>query len=208
MVLGSYNDFRKKYERPILLSRELNALEKDILYAKNLQKQLSTIVNEFILKRGNILNAKHLPPKLVQYVCCRLTPIQEQMTNILLNSKEIRAIRDGKQSNTLNVIRQLINICSHPKLIVDLYQSKIYNKEVIDEDLQQLITCYEQENHTSLSRGMNMKTKESYIQPDLSGKLNVLYKMMQMMRLQKKDERIVIVSNYTQTLDLIEQMCK
>jgi DNA repair and recombination RAD54-like protein len=29
------------------------------------------VVNEFILKRGNILNAQHLPPKLVQFVCCR-----------------------------------------------------------------------------------------------------------------------------------------
>ena len=41
--------------------------------AKRLQNELSTIVNEFILKRGNILNAEHLPPKLVQvselYVC-------------------------------------------------------------------------------------------------------------------------------------------
>ncbi len=36
-----------------------------------LQKELSTVVNEFILKRGNILNAQHLPPKLVQFVCCR-----------------------------------------------------------------------------------------------------------------------------------------
>jgi hypothetical protein len=60
-----------RYERPILASREPDASEKVVLEAGRLQKELSTIVNEFILKRGNILNAKHLPPKLVQFVCCR-----------------------------------------------------------------------------------------------------------------------------------------
>ena len=48
------------------------------------------IVNEFILKRGNILNAQHLPPKLVQFVCCRLSPVQLQVYDAILNSKEVR----------------------------------------------------------------------------------------------------------------------
>ena len=72
---------------------------------RHLQKELSTIVNEFILKRGNILNARHLPPKLVQFVCCRLTPLQTELYDMILGSKEIRHIRDGKQTNTLNSIR-------------------------------------------------------------------------------------------------------
>ena len=111
MVLGSLSEFRRKYERPILLAREPYASDKEVKDANVLQKELSLIVNEFILKRGNILNAKHLPPKLVQFVCCRLTPLQEAMYERLLNSKMLRQIRDGKQSNTLNCIRQLINIC-------------------------------------------------------------------------------------------------
>jgi DNA repair and recombination RAD54-like protein len=60
-----------RYERPILAAREPDASEKQAVEAARLQKELSTIVNEFILKRGNILNAQHLPPKLVQFVCCR-----------------------------------------------------------------------------------------------------------------------------------------
>jgi DNA repair and recombination RAD54-like protein len=110
-VLGSLVEFRKKYERPILISREPGASQNAIERAAKLQKELSTIVNEFILKRGNILNAQHLPPKLVQFVCCKLSPIQETLYNALLSSKEVRHIREGKQTNTLNCIRQLINIC-------------------------------------------------------------------------------------------------
>lgn len=48
----------------------------------------------------------------------------------------------------------------------------------------------------------------SYIDPELSGKMLVLYRMMQTMRLSKQGERIVVVSNYTQTLDMIESMCE
>ena len=110
-ILGTLAEFRRKYERPILMSREPDANNEEKKKAKELQSELSTIVNEFILKRGNILNAKHLPPKLVQFVCCRLTDLQEKMTEMLLNSKEFRNIREGKQLNTLNSIRQLINIC-------------------------------------------------------------------------------------------------
>lgn len=110
-ILGSLSEFRRKYERPILAAREPDAIESEISEAAKLQKELSVIVNEFILKRGNILNAQHLPPKLVQFVCCRLTPLQEQMYERLLSSKEIRHIKEGKQTNTLNSIRQLINIC-------------------------------------------------------------------------------------------------
>jgi DNA repair and recombination RAD54-like protein len=128
-----------RYERPILASREPDALDSEIAEAGKLQKELSVIVNEFILKRGNILNAQHLPPKLVQFVCCRLTPLQEALYERLLSSKEIRHIREGKQTNTLGSIRQLINICSHPKLIQQSYQNKLAHKEPIDDDLQAMV---------------------------------------------------------------------
>ena len=94
-----------------MAAREPDASDAEVKAAGVLQKELSTIVNEFILKRGNILNAKHLPPKLVQFVCCRPTPLQLRMYERLLASKETRHIREGKQLNTLNSIRQLINLC-------------------------------------------------------------------------------------------------
>jgi DNA repair and recombination RAD54-like protein len=53
-VLGSLGEFRKKYERPILRAKEMDASESDKSKAEKLQKELSTIVNEFILKRGEL----------------------------------------------------------------------------------------------------------------------------------------------------------
>ena len=66
-----------RYERPILLSREPHATKGEISEATRLQKDLSTIVNEFILKRGNTLNAQHLPPKLVRLTSMRLQDLHE-----------------------------------------------------------------------------------------------------------------------------------
>ena len=75
-----------------------------------------------------------MPPKLVQFVCCRLSSVQTEIYDAILNTKEVRHIREGKQTNTLETLRHLINVCSHPKLILDIYeQKKLQSKEGLDE---------------------------------------------------------------------------
>jgi DNA repair and recombination protein RAD54 and RAD54-like protein len=239
--LGSATTFRKKYERPILASREIDADETEVREAGRLQKELSTIVNEFILKRGNILNARHLPPKLTQIVCCRLTPLQDRLYDFLLQQKEIRHARDGLNENTLNSIRHMLNICSHPKQILDAYKLKSA-KGAADEELKQLSElilqdeefCQGSANIAALkmkpstnsgggggssssslnslanrrSRGGESASSVSSVDPEQSGKMLVLFRLMQSLRAMNEGDRIVVVSNYTQTLDVIGTMCK
>lgn len=230
-VIGTTADFRRQYERPILAARELGASDTEIAKAGILQKQLSTIVNEFILKRGNILNARHLPPKLVQFVCCRLSSVQTQIYEAVLNSKEARHIRDGKQLDTLATLRQLINVCSHPKLVLEGLKSGVDEATgVMKEDSKALFDLLNRlgvaksrppqqqrpgggpsritssSSGTATSLGLH-NSGSDWVDAELSGKLFVLCRMMQVMRAQKRGERIVIVSNYTQTLDLIESLC-
>jgi hypothetical protein len=50
-------------------------------------------------------------------------------------------------------------------------------------------------------------THTFHVDPEQSGKLLVLYRMMLTLKALKTGERIVVVSNYTQTLDLVETMC-
>ena len=78
---------------------------------------MSNLVNEFILRRTNTLNAQHLPPKLVQVVCCKLTEVQQRIYKHLLSSKEIRHICEGKQTNILSSIGALQKLCNHPNLL-------------------------------------------------------------------------------------------
>lgn len=53
----------------------------------------------------------------------------------------------------------------------------------------------------------NVKIRNVEVMPELSGKLHVLAKLLHKLRTETKD-RIVLVSNYTQTLDLFAQLCR
>ena len=81
-VLGTQEEFRKTTLFPILKGREPDATEAQKRKMKEIQNDMSTTVNEFILRRINTLNAEHLPPKLVQVVCCNLTEIQQTMYKV------------------------------------------------------------------------------------------------------------------------------
>jgi DNA repair and recombination protein RAD54 and RAD54-like protein len=239
-VLGSSSHFRRTYERPILLSREPDASDSQKVAAARLQKELSTIVNEFILKRGNILNARHLPPKLVQYVCCRNTALQSELYDLVIKSKNMRHLRDGKQMNTLNSLRHLLQITSHPDLILSAHKQKGgQHDEELDELANHIVKYYASmernpkkgsaggvESGGGVSRGgvlsgsLNRSDRslvrasnkaasggagmKSGFDPEMSGKFLVLFRLMHVLRQLPSKDRIVIVSNSTQTLDLVE----
>ncbi|KAI9989272.1 hypothetical protein PInf_019433 [Phytophthora infestans] len=65
-ILGTPSEFRKNYLGPILIGREPDSTDRERQVAQSCSAMLCEIVNQFILRRGNILNAKHLPPKLMQ----------------------------------------------------------------------------------------------------------------------------------------------
>ena len=112
-VLGTQEDFRRKTLFPILRGREPDATEKQKQRMLDIQQEMSATVNNFILRRVNTLNAEHLPPKLVQVVCCNLTEIQENMYSHLCNSKDMQHVLDGKQVNCLGSIQMLMKVNSH-----------------------------------------------------------------------------------------------
>lgn len=64
-----------------------------------------TLVNHFILRRTNELLQKHLPPKTVQVVCCKLTPLQQKLYQTICQSKDIvRIYKTGKGTKMVNRI--------------------------------------------------------------------------------------------------------
>jgi DNA repair and recombination RAD54-like protein len=109
-TLGTQEEFRRKMLNPILRGREPDATEKQKERMLEIQQNMSSIVNEFILRRVNTLNAQHLPPKLVQVVCCNLTEIQKNMYEHLCNSKDMQHVLNGKQVNCLGSIQMLMKV--------------------------------------------------------------------------------------------------
>lgn len=109
-ILGTQEDFRRSTLYPILRGREPDATEKQKQIMMEIQQDMSATVNEFILRRVNTLNAQHLPPKLVQVVCCNLTEIQQNMYLHLCNSKAMQHVLEGKQVNCLGSIQLLMKV--------------------------------------------------------------------------------------------------
>jgi DNA repair and recombination RAD54-like protein len=60
-------------------------------------------VNQFILRRTNTLLSKHLPPKLVQIVCVKLSPLQEQLYHHYMDSKAMRQLMSGGKQSVCRV---------------------------------------------------------------------------------------------------------
>ena len=59
---------------------------------------LYNLVNKFILRRTNAILSKHLPPKVVEVVCCKMGPLQSQLYTHFLESKTAKAALTGKHT--------------------------------------------------------------------------------------------------------------
>ena len=118
-VLGTQEEFRRNILFPILRGKEPDATTRQRERMMGVQNDMSLLVNNFILRRVNTLNAQHLPPKLVQVVCCNLTGIQQNMYQQLVSSKDMQHVLDGKQVNCLSSIQMLMKLVNHHRLVAN-----------------------------------------------------------------------------------------
>lgn len=79
---------------------------------------------QFILRRTNSLLSKHLPPKLVQVVCVKMTDLQRGLYEHFLSSKVLSLLMSGKNSGVLSSITALRKLVNHPKLIYDAVKAQ------------------------------------------------------------------------------------
>ncbi|KAM7482511.1 hypothetical protein LguiB_007094 [Lonicera macranthoides] len=201
-ILGDAAYFRRYFETPIICGREPSAAEEEKKLGIERSAELSAKVNQFILRRTNALLSNHLPPKIVEVVCCKLTPLQSELYNHFIHSKNVkRAISEQmKQSKILAYITALKKLCNHPKLIYDTIKSGSPGTSGFEDCMQ----FFPPEMFSGRS-GSWTGGDGGWV--NLSGKMLVLARLLAQLR-QRTDDRIVLVSNYTQTLDLIAQLCR
>ncbi|GFY90011.1 DNA repair/recombination protein [Actinidia rufa] len=105
-----------------------------------------------------------------------------------------------KQSKILAYITVLKKLCNHPKLIYDT----IKNGSPGTSGFEECLRFFPPEMFSGRS-GAWTGGDGSWV--ELSGKMHVLARLLAQLR-QRTDDRIVLVSNYTQTLDLFAQLCR
>ncbi|EAN34043.2 SNF2 family protein [Theileria parva strain Muguga] len=192
-VLGDVNSFRRNFANPILIGREPYATPAEQQKASERLAELSNITNQFVLRRTNALLAKVLPPKIILNVFCNLTDVQKDIYKSFVTSRRWKNImnQDTVVSRALSAIQSLMKLCNHPFL---LKRGGVMSSPDVDSLLLDI------ENATKSS-------KYKCCRCDLSGKFLVLYRLLYQIRRHGND-RVVIISNYTQTLDLFERLCK
>jgi DNA repair and recombination RAD54-like protein len=188
--LGTRNDFRKQFENPILRGRDADATDQDRKKGDERLAELLKLVTKFIIRRTNDILSKYLPVKYEHVVFCNLAPFQKDLYNHFIASPEIRSLLRGKGSQPLKAIGMLKKLCNHPDLL-DLPSDLPGCEDFLPADFV-----------PKDARGRDREVKVWY-----SGKMLVLDRMLASIRANTND-KIVLISNYTQTLDVFAALCR
>ena len=189
-ILGEAAAFRRRFSGPILAGREPSATEKQRKAGEEASGELSRIVNQFILRRTNTLLSKHLPAKLLQVVCVRMTELQRNLYAAFLGSVAVASAVTGKSTGVLTHITALRKLINHPRLAHDVVRAK----QASGGRGQQLTgeaAGYEACLHLFPS---HWDKDRAGCDPETSGKFFLAAKMLHQMRAAPARERIVIVS--------------
>ena len=195
-LLGTAQEFRRKFENPILKGRDADALADDVKKGQEKLKEMDEIVSRSIIRRTQALLSKYLPVKYEQVLCCKLTPLQQNIYESFCSSDSVRrALKadDGKgkmASSSLAAITSLKKLVNPPDLVFPACQE---GKEGFEAAAELFPAGYDP------SRGR--------LKPELSGKLTVLDCLLAVVKSSSSD-KVVLVSNYTQTLDMFEKLCQ
>ncbi|KPP60515.1 DNA repair and recombination protein RAD54B-like [Scleropages formosus] len=199
-VLGSPSAYRKVYEEPIVRSRQPSATEEEKRLGEERAAELNCLTGLFILRRTQEIINRYLPPKLEWIVFCRPSQLQLEVYRKLLTHRVVRACLQGALENSphLVCIGALKKLCNHPSLLYATVQEK---GDSIAQD----------PSESTLYQGLEELFPEGYSAGGFhtahSGKLLVLCDLLAAVKEFSPSDRVVLVSNYTQTLDLLQDLC-
>lgn len=185
--LGTRNQFRKDFENIILRGRDADATEDEVKKGEEKLSDLSQLVSKFIIRRTNDILSKYLPVKYEYVVYVGLSPFQRRLYEHFITSEANSKLISSQPLKAIDMLKKL---CTHPDLL-ELPGDISGSRGLIPEDYE------------SLESGKRSKE----IQTWFSAKFSVLERFVHKIRTETND-KIVVISNYTRTLDLIERMCR
>ncbi|KEF57020.1 uncharacterized protein A1O9_07210 [Exophiala aquamarina CBS 119918] len=186
--LGSQKGFSKDFENPIMKSRQPNASDEDIERGQDASNELANATAQFILRRTADILADFLPPKTEFVLFCKPTPAQAKIYKSVLHSSMFdTALRSNETAFQLITI--LKKLCNSPALMDPKYGNDDATPSASLTTLNEMLPA-----------GLSKLYHNS-----VSSKIRLLDCLLQEIH-SATDEKVVIVSNYTSTLNLIEQL--
>ncbi|EGW06616.1 DNA repair and recombination protein RAD54B [Cricetulus griseus] len=200
-ILGSLPSYRKIYEEPIIMSREPSSSKEEKELGERRAVELSCLTGRFILRRTQEVINKYLPPKIENVVFCQPVALQTELYRKLLSSQSVRFCLQGLLENSTHLIciGALKKLCNHPCLLFSSVKSKEFSSSDENEEM-------------NLCKGLLTLYPTGYdplqFSENESGKLQVLVKLLAAIHELRPTEKVVLVSNYRQTLNILEGICK
>ncbi|KAF9154732.1 helicase [Linnemannia schmuckeri] len=191
-LFDNYGLFKKVFEDPIVRSRQPDCSKAEAALGLERSRELTRLTGLFILRRTAKVNDEFLPPKSEAVVFCRPSMLQRAIYRHMLDSPFLKSCLSMDGTRHLGCIIALRKLCNSPRLVLDS------SEQEDDADA------------TGLYSGTKLMIQQNYADyPDSSwigGKLNFVDSLLQSLR-ENTAERVVLVSNFTQTLDILQDMC-
>jgi len=184
-ALGNLKSFTKNFDNPIGKSRQPGATEKELEKGEARSEELKEITASFILRRTADVLSKYLPMKTELVLMCKPTPAQAAVYKHVLASPVFQSAL-GSAENALQLITILKKVCNSPKLLT------------VDSSLDPEKVSLAADVASTLPPGLLRNGSHA------STKLRVLDQLLHTIR-SNTSEKVVLVSNFTSTLDLISQ---
>ncbi|KKZ67693.1 DNA repair and recombination protein RAD54B [[Emmonsia] crescens] len=182
-LLGTFKMFMKEFDGPIVKSRQPGALKKDIEKGEARSEELANLTSLFILRRTAEILSKYLPPKTEYVLFCNPTSSQKNIYRHVLTSPVFqRAL--GNSESALQLITILKKLCNSPSLL---------NPRNSDEASNSTLSALVSSLPSNILR---------HLSPASSGKIRVLDQLLHNIS-HTTSEKVVLISNYTSTLDLL-----
>jgi len=185
-LLGTYNAFKKEFEMPIMKSRQPGASGKDVEKGTARGEELSSLTKECILRRPATILNDFLPPKTEYVLFCKPTQAQAEVYQHVLESPVFGKLL-GSSEASLQLITMLKKVCNSPTLLAMTDKSTEPTNNNVATLLESVPSSLLHMNHLISS-----------------SKMRVLDRMVRHLS-ETTREKIVLVSNYTSTLDLLGQ---
>ncbi|KAF2143506.1 uncharacterized protein K452DRAFT_269082 [Aplosporella prunicola CBS 121167] len=185
-ILGKLSTFRREFEGPIVRGRQPEATAKDREKGEARDEEMKNITKQFMLRREARILAKYLPSKSEHVLFCRPTSAQSEVYRVVLSSPAFGAAM-GSNENALQLINVLKQVCNSPRLLLPSNNDELPKANSL---------------MSSILESIPPKLLKS---PGASGKLQVLDSLLHRIR-STTDEKVVIVSHYTSTLNVLESL--
>ncbi|KAI9690418.1 MAG: helicase [Bathelium mastoideum] len=182
-LLGRYNTFKREYERPIVKSRQPEASAEDTEKGESKSAELASLTGQFILRRTAEILSQFLPPKTEYVLFCRPTSAQKDVYRSIISSPAFNSIL-GSPEASLQLINILKKVCNSPSLLKGKNSDDAPSSPLVKDVLSSI-------SQSTLSY------------PGSSAKLQVLDSLLHHLRSKAPQEKVVLVSNYTSTLDML-----